>query len=157
MNKFFLILHVIAAILLIGPVTVSASLFPRYARAAARDPDGGATSVAALLERITRKYGAVSILVPVLGLVTAWGMGVLTDSWVVASIVLTLIAGGLLALVVVPGQSEVMAGLTGAPEPITTERPTSVSALAMTSGIFSLLWVVVVTLMILRPGSTTGG
>jgi hypothetical protein len=31
-----------------------------------------------------------------------------------------------------------------------------VTRLAMTTGIFNLLWVVVTVLMIVRPGSTTG-
>jgi hypothetical protein len=33
---------------------------------------------------------------------------------------------------------------------------TVVTRLAMTTGIFNLLWVVVTVLMIVRPGSTTG-
>jgi hypothetical protein len=32
----------------------------------------------------------------------------------------------------------------------------AVTRLAMTTGIFNLLWVVVTVLMIVRPGSTTG-
>jgi hypothetical protein len=87
---------VLAAILAIGPVAVTASMFPRSARLALAAPDDPGKAVAVrILHRITRVYAVIGVLVPV------FGLGMLT-------------------------------------------------------GVFNLLWVIVVVLMIYRPGSTTG-
>ena len=138
MNKFLLSVHVLASIVLIGPVTVAASVFPRYARA-------DSPAVTALLHRITRVYGIAGVAVPFFGLATAGGLGVMGDHWVVISIALTAAAGAVLGLVVIPGQRRVLAGAAG-----------GVGRLAMATGAFNLLWAVVVVLMITRPGSTLG-
>ncbi|MFJ6696522.1 DUF2269 family protein [Streptomyces sp. NPDC091272] len=165
MTKFLLSLHVLAAILAIGPITVAASMFPRYARPAAPG-DGGAPGqdlrTAAFLHRICRVYATVGIAVPVLGIATGAAMGVLGDAWLMASIVLTGVAAGILLALVLPGQEELLetplAG-EGATEPDESEAPTrrrATARLAMTTGIFNLLWAAVVVLMVVRPGSTTG-
>ena len=138
MNKILLSVHVLASIVLIGPVTVAASMFPRYARA-------DTPSATAVLHRVTRVYGIAGVLVPFFGLATAGGMGVMGDPWVIVSIALTALAAVVLALAVIPGQRRALAG--------TTDR---IGRLAMATGTFNLLWAVVVILMITRPGSTTG-
>jgi hypothetical protein len=142
-TKLLLSIHVLAAIVAIGPVTVAASMFPP----AARHGDGPAIR---LLHRVTRTYGAVAIVVPVLGGATALSLGVLTDGWLLIAIALTAVAAVVLIGVVLPGQAEVMAGGSIAPDRALVTR------LAMATGIFNLLWVVVVVLMVVRPGSTTG-
>ena len=141
MAKFLLAVHVLAAILLVGPVAVAASLFPRFAT-----PSGdGGHDVAALLHRICRSYAAVGVVVPVFGIATAARLGVLTDAWLVVSVVLTAAAAAVLGLRILPAQRRLLAasaeGATG---------------LMTATGVFNLLWAVVVVLMILRPGSTTG-
>lgn len=143
MTKFLLSVHVIAAILAIGPVAVAASLFPRYARDGARP--------AAFLHRITRGYAVLGVAVPVFGAATGAQLGVLTDAWLVVSVVLTAIAAGILALVILPGQRRMLAAPA---EGSGTAR--QAARLSMTTGLFNLLWAVVVVLMIVRPGSTTG-
>ncbi|MFC7328250.1 DUF2269 family protein [Marinactinospora rubrisoli] len=154
MTKLLLSLHVLAAIIAIGPVTVAASMFPaavRRAEAAGRE--GTAVSAVRLLHRICRVYAVVGIAVPIFGFATASSLGVLTDPWLIASIVLTAAAAGILALLVLPGQQAVLArfdGAGGAVERRTTAR------LAMLTGVFNVLWAVVTVLMIVRPGSTTG-
>ena len=95
-------LHVLAAILAVGPVCVAASMFPPEARRAATDPDAGTRL--RVLGRICRTYAVIGIAVPVLGLATALAMGVLTEAWVLVSIVLTAAAAGVLAGVVLPRQ-----------------------------------------------------
>ncbi|MDT0322101.1 hypothetical protein [Streptomyces millisiae] len=144
MAKLLLSVHVLAAILAIGPVAVAASIFPRYAR----EPEPGAG--AALLHRICRGYAVLGILVPVFGLATGAQLGVLTDAWLVTSIVLTAIAAALLATAILPGQARVLAAPAGEVVPGAAAR------LAMLTGTFNLLWAIVVVLMIVRPGSTTG-
>jgi hypothetical protein len=143
LTAVLLAVHVLAAIVFVGPVTVAASLFPRYARE-------GEVGVARMLHRISRAYAVLGVAVPVFGLATAAQMGVLGDAWLLVSIALTLVAALLLALEVLPGQTKVMAALTGEAVPVVPPR------LAMTTGGFALIWAVVVVLMIVRPGSTTG-
>jgi hypothetical protein len=145
MAKFLLAVHVLAAILLVGPVAVAASLFPRFAT--------GQHGVAALLHRICRGYAAVGVVVPVFGIATAARLGVLTDAWLIASLLLTAAAAGLLGARILPAQRRLLAAPTGAGG---STRTVSARGLAMATGVFNLLWAAVVVLMILRPGSTTG-
>ncbi|MFF8102960.1 hypothetical protein ACF1AE_08110 [Streptomyces sp. NPDC014986] len=156
MTKFLLSLHVLAAIIAVGPVTVAASMFPPAVRRAA-PADGGGPAAAAvttveLLHRICRVYARVGIVVPLFGLATALAMGVLGDGWLVTSIALTAAAAGVLLAFVLPRQDELVGQLTG-------HRPVdrrSTVRLAMFTGVFNLLWAAVTVLMIVRPGSTTG-
>ncbi|MER6137158.1 protease [Streptomyces sp. NPDC001815] len=182
MTKFLLVLHVLVAIIAIGPVTVAASMFPPGARRALADPgDPRATETVRLLHRICRVYAAIGIAVPVLGFATALSMGVLGDAWLVASMVLTGIAAAILLALVLPRQEEILEAVesagtveaveaAGSPSLPTSPPPSaspSVSVpvgadpratvrLAMFTGIFNLLWATVTILMIVRPGSTTG-
>jgi hypothetical protein len=135
MSAILLSAHVIVAILAIGPITVVASMFPRYAR------DGSA--VATVLYRIRQTYAVVGVAVPMLGIATAVSMGALTQAWVLASIALTSVAAVVLVVSILPDQRAALEG-------------TVVTRQAMTTGIFNLLWVIVIVLMIVRPGSTTG-
>ena len=154
MSALLLSLHVVAAIVAIGPICVAASMFPAEARRALDREDGGdAASRLRVLARICRVYAAVGIAVPVLGLMTGSAMGVLTEAWVLVSIVLTLAAFVVLAAVVLPRQQALLAEIgTGGAD---TGRRT-VARLAAATGVFNVLWVTVTVLMIVRPGSTTG-
>ncbi|MEV5382042.1 hypothetical protein [Streptomyces sp. NPDC052721] len=156
MTKFLLCVHVIAAVLAIGPVAVAASMFPPAARraltAGADDgqPHPGSPDPAAtlhLLHRICRAYAVVGVVVPVFGFATASEMGVLGSPWLIVSIVLTTLAALVLVALVLPAQSALLEGTAGAGR---TAR------LAMVTGLFNLLWAAVTVLMIVRPGSTTG-
>ncbi|PWJ03467.1 hypothetical protein DKG34_32270 [Streptomyces sp. NWU49] len=157
MTKFLLSLHVLAAIVAVGPVTVAASMFPPAVRRAAAPSGGGgpaATAVSGveLLHRICRVYARIGVAVPVLGLATALAMGVLGDGWLITSIALTAAAAGVLLAFVLPRQDELIGQLNG-DQPV--ERHSTVH-LAMFTGVFNLLWATVTVLMIVRPGSTTG-
>jgi uncharacterized membrane protein len=151
MSAVLLSVHVLTAIVFIGPVTVATSMFPRAARSAL-DGDGS-RSVVEVLHRISRIYAALGIAVPVFGLATGAAMGVLGDAWLLVSIALTLLAALLLGLQVLPGQAAVVAALRGEPTP---DGLRIARRLSITSGVFALLWAVVVVLMIVRPGSSTG-
>lgn len=157
MTKVLLSVHVLVAILAIGPIAVAASMFPRYARqltADGEDRPGRAAGVAAVLHRICRGYALFGIAVPVFGFATAAQLGVLTDVWLVISIILTAVAAAVLAMAILPGQQRVMASADGSAA--ADAPPPPASRLAMLTGVFNLLWAVVVILMIVRPGSTTG-
>lgn len=157
MDKLLLSLHVVASIVLIGPITMAASLFPRYARQALTDDEPHqSAAVARILHRVSRTYAVLAISVPVLGIVLAARMGVLTDLWVVLSLVLTAAAAVLLAGFVVPSQTRAVGVIDGVGSTDAAHAADHLRQLSMTTGIFALLWVVVVVLMIVRPGSTTG-
>ncbi|MFF3610279.1 hypothetical protein [Streptomyces sp. NPDC002580] len=181
MTKFLLAVHVIAAIVAIGPVTVAASMFPPAARKALATPgDPEALATVRLLHRICLVYAAVGATVPVFGFATASDMGVLGDTWLIVSIVLTALAAVVLAALVLPRQSAILEGVAGtegaqgvqgaqegpgaqgAGDPGTAGNTGTAGGraatvrLAMFTGIFNLLWATVTVLMIIRPGSTTG-
>ncbi|MFI0811303.1 hypothetical protein [Streptomyces echinatus] len=163
MTKFLLAVHVIAAILAIGPVAVAASMFPPAARRALAAGPGdadatgpgdathtggsGATGTLRLLHRICRVYAVVGVVVPVFGFATASEMGVLGSAWLIVSIALTALAALVLGALVLPAQSALVQG--GGTAAVTAR-------LAMATGLFNLLWATVTVLMIVRPGSTTG-
>jgi hypothetical protein len=143
MNAILLSVHVIAAILAVGPIAVAASMFPRYARELATTD--GALPAARVLHRVCQTYAVIGVAVPLLGIATAAVMGVLTDTWVLISITLTAVAAAVLGLAILPEQRRALAG-----------KADTAKALSMTTGIFNLLWVAVTVLMIVRPGSTAG-
>lgn len=177
MTKFLLSLHVLAAIVAIGPVTVAASAYPRYVRQGREGLPG-----LRVLHRICRVYAGVGIAVPCFGIATAASLGVLGDAWLIASMVITTAAAVVLVVLVLPGQEAVLEKVerVGKPEPTASAEsaaeggagtatattappstdPTDLRRLAappaMGAGVFNLLWAVVVVLMIVRPGSTTG-
>jgi hypothetical protein len=165
MNKFFLTVHILAAILCVGPVTIAAGMFPPIARRtlstdstgtdstgtdSTGSPDAGGLQV---LHRITRIYAWASLAVPVFGFALAGSMQVMDEAWLIVSIVLTLIAALVLAFLVVPAQAAVLAATDASPE-VRTGVLSKAKQLSMTSGIFSLLWVIVLVLMVVRPGHT---
>ncbi|WP_041940962.1 MULTISPECIES: hypothetical protein [Frankia] len=206
MTKFLLSVHVLAAIVAIGPVTVAASMFPPAARAAlARPGDEHSAGIARVLYRICGIYSALGLLVVVFGFFTAQSLDVLGQTWLMVAIALTGLAALVLAFAILPAQRNLMDEITAAgaardagagdasPEggsaarglsvmdlptadmPTHSLPPSRVAAaldsgaatsngialartkrLAMTAGIFNLLWATVTVLMILRPGSTTG-
>jgi hypothetical protein len=146
--------HVVAAIVLIGPVTVATSAFPPVARAAVSGP-GSDTSLLWWLHRTSRVYAVLGLVVPVFGVATALRMGVLGQAWLLVAIALTAVAVAVLFAAVLPTQRR----LLDLVDPAAAGRDTVarlVARASATAGVFALLWVVVTILMIVRPGSTTG-
>ena len=158
MNAVLLSLHVLAAIVAIGPICVATSMFPAEARRALDGRGEGAAPRLAVLARICRVYAGVGIAVPVLGMMTAASMGVLSQSWVIVSMGLTLVAALVLAFAVLPRQQVLLADVTarGAVADVQVRVRQEIGRLAMATGVFNLLWAAVTVLMIVRPGSTTG-
>jgi hypothetical protein len=150
-SKVFLSIHVLAAILAVGPVAVAASMFPAALKR-------GDTGTLRLLYRICRVYAWVGIAVPVFGFAVAGTMHVTGDTWVLVSIGLTAVAAAVLVLLVLPGQRAALAESGDEPAGgVVTAVDTRLAArLGMVTGVFNLLWAVVTVLMIIRPGSSTG-
>ena len=162
MAKFLLSLHVLVSVLFIGPVAVAVSMFPARARAAlAGGPGQGSGADAGslrLLHRITQVYALLGLAVPLLGIGTAQVMDVLGQSWLIVSMVLTALAALSLLLFVLPAQQAAVDALEpgDAQDAEYTKAVRGLRLLPMTAGVFNLLWAVVVVLMVIRPGSTTG-
>jgi hypothetical protein len=144
-RTILLIGHVGAAVLLIGPTIVAASLFPRYARSAGPDP--GDRNVARALHRITVGYGNAGIVIPILGLVLAFQQELLTEHWVLASLALVLASAAVLLAAVIPGQRRILERLTAGD----AVEASDLGGLRATSGIVSLVWMIVVILMVWKP------
>ncbi|WP_042396754.1 membrane protein [Streptacidiphilus carbonis] len=172
MTKLLLSLHVLAALLAIGPVTIAASMFPAALRRTDDDPgDLEALATLKTLHRICRLYAALGIAVPVFGFATASSLGVLGSPWLITSILLTAAAAALLALLILPVQDAALTEAQAQPpgpapgpgpgpgpgrRPERDSGPPASARLAMLTGVFNLLWATVTVLMIIRPGSTTG-
>lgn len=62
-----------------------------------------------LLHRICCGYALAGVAVPVFGIATGAQLGVLTDAWLIVSLVLTTLAAALLGLAVLPGQRRLLA------------------------------------------------
>jgi preprotein translocase subunit SecG len=129
-------------------------MFPPIARRMLQSdaPDAGGLGV---LHRITRVYAWASLAVPVFGFAVAGGMHVMDEAWLIVSIVLTLAAALVLAFLVVPAQSAVLAVAGQSAEERGGVLPKA-KLLSMTSGIFGLLWLIVLVLMVVKPGHTRG-
>lgn len=148
MEAVLLAVHVLGGILFVGPVAVANSLFPRYvpiADATARPRDQERSGrVALALHRITRVYGLLGLAVPIVGLALSFVQGRFGEIWITIAMIVTALAGGLLAFRIVPGQADAIA------YPPARARLVQLGTLA---GLFNLMWAAVVVLMVVRPGS----
>ncbi|AOX05786.1 DUF2269 domain-containing protein [Corynebacterium sp. NML98-0116] len=156
MTTLLTFLHVAAAILLLGPIVVSTSMFPRQA-AEAQAGDAAAAGRASILYRISRTYGIASSLVPLLGVAILFGdwAAYKTNYFLHTSIVLAVIAWALLLFVVIPTQRK-MVGTLGELEPaeadpadVTANFEKSKAKASAFAGVFNLLWFIVLVLMFL--------
>ncbi|MFI7633842.1 hypothetical protein [Nonomuraea sp. NPDC049400] len=156
MEHVLLSVHVLAAIVFVGGSAVATSLFPRYApvatavpatavpaAAAPSDPDVRNRSVAVALHRVTGGYALFGLIVPVAGMILASVQGRMGEIWIIISMILTAAAGVLLATQIYPGQRDAL----GHPDDGRRLR-----RLSMLSGIYNLVWAIVVVMMIVRPG-----
>lgn len=132
MNDVLLIGHILFAIVLIGPVSVAASLFPKLV---AQDGQGGAARV---VHRITRLYSAGAVLVPVLGIGLAISLDVMDTAWVGVSILLSGVAGVLLWVIV----SDQVRAL---------QKPPGHRRQPMLVGLFNACWLAILILMVIKP------
>ncbi|MFI1237678.1 hypothetical protein [Nocardia salmonicida] len=147
MEHILLSVHVLAGIVFVGGSAVATSLFPRYAPVAGPDPESvRSRSVAVAMHRITGNYAKLAIIVPVIGIVLATIQGRMNEIWITTAMVTTAVAGGLLAVQIVPMQREAL------DQPDDGKR---LRVLSMLAGIYNLLWTAVVVLMIVRPGSAS--
>ncbi|MEV6039521.1 hypothetical protein AB0L65_50935 [Nonomuraea sp. NPDC052116] len=159
LEHVLLSVHVLAGIVFVGGSAVATSLFPRYVPVASGGQGDGQgdgqgepppgpgernRSVAVALHRITGGYAAFGLIVPLAGIILASVQGRMGEIWITVSMILTAVAGALLATQIYPRQRAALS------EP-GDERPLRV--MSMLAGFYNLAWAVVVVLMIVRPGA----
>ncbi len=151
-----IMLHVIAAILFLGPVTVATSSFQVRALEA-HNGNTQAAGSAKTLFKITQTYGMLSLLVPLLGLAIMFlDTSYFTNGLFHASIALAVIAWGILLFLIMPRQKKLMGalGLLEADEQAAktyeiADWNKAKSQLSMFGGIWALLWVIIAVLMLI--------
>ncbi|MFF4619156.1 hypothetical protein [Nonomuraea jabiensis] len=144
LEHVLLSVHVLAGIVFVGGSAVATSLFPRYVPVATGDAGERSRGVAVALHRITGGYAAFGLIVPLAGIILASVQGRMGEIWIIISMILTAVAGALLATQIYPRQRAAL----GEPG---DERP--LRALSMLAGFYNLAWAAVVVLMIVRPGA----
>ncbi|MGW6334430.1 hypothetical protein [Nocardia rhamnosiphila] len=146
MHNLLLSVHVLAAIVFIGGSAVATSLFPRYAPVSGTAPATPERqhAVAAVLHRITGTYARLGLTVPAVGIVLATLQNRMGEIWITTAIVLTACAAAVIITMIHPMQRQALA----APDDGRRLR-----TLGMLSGGYNVLWLIVVVLMIVRPGA----
>ncbi|WP_084964250.1 hypothetical protein [Thermoactinospora rubra] len=148
MDHVLLAVHVLGSIVFVGGSAVATSLFPRYAPVVPSPGSGDRNpAVAAALHRITGGYAVLGLIVPAAGIALATVQGRMGEIWITVSMVLTGVAGLLLATQIHPRQRRALAA---------PDDGRGLRTLSMLAGVYNLVWATVVVLMIVRPGSGAG-
>jgi len=140
-----LVLHLLAALLVIGPLAVAAVTSPGLARAGRLDALRAA-------QRTTRVYALASVVVVLLGSAMiglgdtgeAWEMSQL---WVSASYALWIVAVALTLGLVVPAQRDAVTALEAG-----DDAGSTAGRIAAGGGLAMIAWVLIVVLMVTKPG-----
>jgi len=138
-DRFLLWFHLATVIFLLGPTTIAMTTTPRYIRQ--KD-----VAVLRYLNRTTRFFGIGSILV------LAFGLGIAHDNlskpWLTVSMTLFVVGLILTIAIIEPDQRRAIAKLeTGESPEVYRGRIVGISSAV------AVLWVVVLVLMVWRPGA----
>lgn len=141
-----LVLHLLAALFVVGPLAVTAVGSPRLARA-------GRLEALRAAQRSTRLYALASVVVVLLGslLVGSGGPGQaweMSQLWISASFALWILAVVLTLGLVVPAQRDAVKALEAG-----QDAGATVGRMAAGGGLAMLAWVVIVVLMVVKPGA----
>ena len=148
MTSLLIAIHVLAAVLLMGPVMITVSAYQSQMMKA-KDGDAKALGAATTLHRLTSQYGPISAIVPVVGIaifltnLSAFG----SQGRFHISILLSAVAWILLIAMIIPRQKKTLAALESGSNAVdfTKEK----KQLSMFGGIFNLLWIITALLMFL--------
>ncbi|MDN5903779.1 DUF2269 domain-containing protein [Corynebacterium casei] len=146
MTSLLIAIHVLAAVLLMGPVMITVSAYQGQMMKA-KDGDAKALGAATTLHRLTSQYGPLSAIVPVAGIavfltnLSAFG----SEGRFHISILLAIIAWVILIAVIIPRQKKTLAALEGGDQVVDFAKEKK--QLSMFSGIFNLLWIITALLM----------
>lgn len=141
-----LVLHLLAALFVVGPLAVTAVTSPRLARA-------GSVDALRTAERMTRAYALASVVVVLLGavLVGSSGPGEAWEQsqlWVSASYGLWFVAVALTLGLVVPAQRKAVKALEAG-----EDTADAAGRMTLGGGLAMLAWVLIVVLMVVKPGA----
>lgn len=139
MDTFFEWLHVGAAIMFLGPVTIAMATTPRYVRK-------GDVAVVRFLHRTTRLYGLLSILVFLFGI--ELGRNRFDEAWLTASMTLFVVALVLQFALVLPDQRRAIRNLESGEE--TAVNNGRIIAISSAIGV---IYLAVLALMVWQPGA----
>ncbi|MDN5884352.1 MAG: DUF2269 domain-containing protein [Corynebacterium casei] len=146
MTSLLIAIHVLAAVLLMGPVMITVSAYQGQMMKA-KDGDAKALGAATTLHRLTSQYGPLSAVVPVAGIavfltnLSAFG----SEGRFHISILLAVIAWVILIAVIIPRQKKTLAALEGGDQVVDFAKEKK--QLSMFGGIFNLLWIITALLM----------
>ena len=140
-RNVLLFFHVVGAIVLIGPATMATSSFARHVR---RRDLGAATAA----HRTARAYGMGSVIVPSLGLVLAQHLAVFGEQWVDQAITLFVVGAVILFAVHLPAERRALSTLRQGGD----VEPRLLGRLQASAGLYAMSWVVIVFLMVAKPG-----
>ncbi|MDN6709662.1 MAG: DUF2269 domain-containing protein [Corynebacterium casei] len=146
MTSLLIAIHVLAAVLLMGPVMITVSAYQGQMMKA-KDGDTKALGAATTLHRLTSQYGPLSAIVPVAGIavfltnLSAFG----SEGRFHISILLAIIAWVILIAVIIPRQKKTLAALEGGDQVVDFAKEKK--QLSMFGGIFNLLWIITALLM----------
>jgi uncharacterized membrane protein len=142
-----LVIHVVLAIFLIGPLVAAANQVARELR-------GGSAGTVRLLARTVTIYGWASLLVGIVGFGLVRDRFSFSDGWLIASIVLFVVASVLVLALLAPLLRRATAA---APTGTGTGSATGDTAVlapraAALAGVASLCYVAIAVLMTWKPG-----
>lgn len=146
MLKLLLAVHLVLAVFAIGPLVHAATTAAR----GIRQGDGAATASSS---RVLRIYSYVSVLVILAGLALmsqkrrGAKLGEIDDTWIWLSILLWAVAIGLVLGVVVPTLDKATKGIEQQGSVVTLT-----GRVAAAGGVVALVMLVIVVLMVYRPG-----
>ncbi|MGN6607444.1 MAG: DUF2269 family protein [Jatrophihabitans sp.] len=146
MKDLLLALHLLFAIFAVGPLVHAATTAGR----GVRKGDGGATAAASRMLRIY-SYASVLVIIAGFGLMSqkedGQMLGKFTQPWIWVSLLLWLVAVGVVLLVMVPSLDKVTAAI-GREESVVSMT----GRIAASGGVVGLAFVVIVVLMAYKPG-----
>ncbi|MEP6697713.1 MAG: hypothetical protein ABJA34_12685 [Pseudonocardiales bacterium] len=141
--EFIKVLHIAAAVFLIGPLTFATSVSPRLIRQGA---DG--VPILKLMHRVTQFYGLGTLLVGVLGLALVRGKISFNQFWVSASLTLFVVALVLIFAIVERDQRAALRRREAG-----QDSQVQAGRILATSAVVALIWLVTLFLMVYQPGN----
>ncbi len=140
---FIRVLHIAAAIFLIGPLTFVTSITPRLIR----QGEAG-DAVLRWAHKATQIYGLGTLLVGVLGLGLVRSGITFNQFWVSASLTLFVVAMLLIFAIIERDQRAAIRRREAG-----SDSPVQAGRVLATSAVVALIWLVILSLMVYQPGS----
>jgi uncharacterized membrane protein len=147
MFKFLLAAHLVLAVFAVGPLVHAATTAAR----GLRKGDGAATASASRVLRIYT-YASVLVVIAGMGLMSqkrrGHKLGEFSDTWIWLSLLLWLVAAAVVLALIVPT-------LDRATKQIAEQQSvvTLTARVAASGGVVGLLFLVIIVLMVYKPGS----